>query len=212
LGTRGRRCCREEYDAWVAARAARNAPAELAANEGMAQCLRAETMAFAGRCATHLTATDAEDLFQEAWGRLQRALERFQGEPGPCFPLALLLTILRNLAIDHVRRKARRPVVEGNAEEWHPDEDAPVPAEEAVRQEARELVHRVLERMASSKRAADRVGADLLVRHYLHGQSAPQIALTLGKTTDSVEQALRRARIRFIEANVQERGSGEIDE
>ena len=121
--------------------------------------------------------TAAEDLVQEAFIRLSRSIERVRD---PARGAAYLRSIVINLARDHNRRglvsfRHRPPAAP----------DAPSAEEHATKTEGRQEVVEALR--ALPKRQRDCVA----LRYYLD-LSIPDIAETLGVSTNSVKTHLQR--------------------
>ncbi|WP_308164264.1 RNA polymerase sigma factor [Nonomuraea sediminis] len=119
----------------------------------------------------------AEDLAQETFVKATRALLGWRGEN----PAAWLLTIARNVLIDHVRR-ARREL-----ELPHPDElGVPALHEDAL--VVRDLLDRLPERHGK-----------LLTLVYLEGFSLVEVAAMTGAKHATIKTAVWRARAAFAE-------------
>ncbi|MBL4849406.1 MAG: RNA polymerase sigma factor [Planctomycetes bacterium] len=195
------RCCREDYEAWLAACDRGDEAAAQAACDALARCLCETCAGLARWRARSVSGVEAEDLLQEAWRRLQTHLGKPPSERGPGFPLSLFRIALRSATIDAARRHKTRRLVAGGLEGVElPPAEEPGVGQAAEASEAQARVHETLQRLSASALHVDRVAVDLLTLHYLEGLSAPQIAVQLGRTTGAVEQALRRARMRFSAA------------
>ncbi|GAA0927491.1 RNA polymerase sigma factor [Nonomuraea longicatena] len=119
----------------------------------------------------------AEDLAQDTFVRATRALLGWRGEN----PAAWLLTIARNVFIDHVRRtRTEAPLPD-------PDELG-VPALGPPALEVRD----VLDRLPAQHRR-------LLELVYLEGFSMVEVAAMTGKKHNTIKTAVWRARAAFAE-------------
>jgi RNA polymerase sigma-70 factor (ECF subfamily) len=122
-------------------------------------------------------ATDAEDLVQETFWIVHRRIRRLRDA------LALpgwVCAVARNLAIDHLRKRRRRPAPRPLAEDALPGPDAP--------SEGRELRDRALALLA---RLPDAYRETLVLR-LAEGLTGPEIAERTGMTPGSVRVNLCR--------------------
>ncbi|MFC4063069.1 RNA polymerase sigma factor [Planomonospora corallina] len=119
----------------------------------------------------------AEDLAQETFVKATRAMLGWRGES----PASWLLSIARNVLVDHLRRsRAELPLPS-------PEElGAPELAIDAV------AVHDVLGRLPEQQRR-------LLVLVYFEGFSLVEVAAMTGRSISSVKTAVWRARAAFSE-------------
>lgn len=122
----------------------------------------------------------AEDLVQEAFIRLDRSLHRIEQ---PDKAAAYLRTIVLNLARDHNRRGfvSMRHRLPGDRERWSPVEDDLV-----VSEDQREVLE-ALRDLPQRQR-------DCLVLRYFMELSVPEIAGTLGLSSNSVKTHLQRGK------------------
>jgi len=133
---------------------------------------------------------DAYDLTQETFLRAYSALPKIRGElrVGPW-----LYRIATNLCMDQLRRRKliRWEQLDNLLAVFHPRQAAKdSPERETLRQESRELVHRVLDKLPPKYRAC------LVLREY-QGMSCEEIAVVLGTTRSAVKSLLFRAREEF---------------
>nr|WP_281200076.1 sigma-70 family RNA polymerase sigma factor [Nonomuraea candida] len=119
----------------------------------------------------------AEDLAQETFVKATRALLGWRGEN----PAAWLLTIARNVLIDHLRR-VRRELDLPDADELG------VPALHVAATDVRDA----LERLPEQQRR-------LLKLVYFEGFSLVEVAAMTGRTHSSMKTALWRARNAFAD-------------
>jgi RNA polymerase sigma-70 factor, ECF subfamily len=135
-------------------------------------------------------AEDAYDLTQETFLRAYSALPKVQGElkVGPW-----LYRIATNLCMDQLRRRKliRWEPIENLLSVFHAKGVAKdSPEGETLRQESREMVHRVLEKLPPKYRTC------LVLREY-QDMSCEEIAEVLGTTRSAVKSLLFRAREEF---------------
>lgn len=128
---------------------------------------------------------DAMELTQEAFLRLHKLWPK-RDPSQPAAPL--LYAILRNLAIDLLRRRAVRRQTEADGEQ----EDAwePGPEWQASREELRTALWRAIERLPEAQR-------EVLLLKDFHGLRYEQIARVTGTTPALVASRLRDARERL---------------
>lgn len=192
-----------EFEAWEQSRRQRDPAAEQAALSALATALCQAVMPQARR----LAAGDvdlANDLVQDAWARFQVQMvagftRREQG-----FPRSYFRTVLLSAAQDHGRRRARRPEVSLDA---LPGVDPAARAGlDLPSGEEAELVRQAFDVLAAETSGSRYDIAGLLRAYYFEGRSAADIAAAIGKNTNTVEQAISRARVRMWEIIVRLRG------
>ena len=135
---------------------------------------------------------DAEDLTQETFIRMFRALERY--DPARSFP-AWLMTIATRLSIDHLRRRRVRPISTSRREPGSSDEEytveladpSPGPEELAGRVEEEVVVQRLIDSLPGHYRVV------VLLRHQ-HDLSYEEIAEALHLPLGTVKARIHRAR------------------
>lgn len=128
---------------------------------------------------------DALELTQEAFLRLHRHWQR-RNHSQPAAPW--LFAVLRNLAIDLMRRRAVRRQMQSGPEEHSSLE--PGPEALAARRQLGAAVWRAIERLPLEQREA------ILLRDF-HGLSYAEIARATGATTGVVASRLHDARERL---------------
>jgi RNA polymerase sigma-70 factor (ECF subfamily) len=138
-----------------------------------------------GRCGGDMAL--AEELTQQAF---LHAIHHRDGFDGRADPMTWLISIGRNVLVDHVRRlereerrRLRLVVREIRSEELGAPHGPP---------DERELVLKALGGLAASQRTA-------LVLHHVDGLSVREVAKALGRSDGAVEQLLNRGRARFRE-------------
>jgi RNA polymerase sigma-70 factor (ECF subfamily) len=134
----------------------------------------------------------AEDLFQETFQRVHEKARTYRGGSFKSW----LFTIATRVTIDTARRRKRATVLslsrDGDCEddlaplETVVAQDAPDPAEEAMKEEQKEQVRRAIESLPIGQRAA-------LVLAYYQQLSYPEVAETLGCSVGSVKTQMSRA-------------------
>jgi RNA polymerase sigma-70 factor, ECF subfamily len=143
---------------------------------------------------------EAHDLTQETFLRAYAGLPKIQGElkVGPW-----LYRIATNLCMDQLRRRKliRWEAWDSFVSMFHPKQVArDNPERDALREESRELVHRVLQELPPRYRTC------LVLREY-QGLSCEEIGEVIGSSRSAVKSLLFRAREEFRE--VYERLGGE---
>src|SRR6476469_1428719 len=133
---------------------------------------------------------EAHDLTQETFLRAYSALPKIKGElkVGPW-----LYRIATNLCMDQLRRRKliRWEPIDSLISVFHPKSvSKDSPERETLRQESREMVHRVLEKLPPKYKAC------LVLREY-QDMSCEEIAEVLGTTRSAVKSLLFRAREEF---------------
>lgn len=125
----------------------------------------------------------AEDLSQDVWIRAFERLDQFRGDAG--FG-TWIHRIARNLALSELRRRKRRPDVEGEASHG----DSSPPPDDAVIN--RRMLEEALERLPDGYR-------EVLVLHDVEGLTHAEIAETLDVAVGTSKSQLHKARARMRE-------------
>ena len=144
-----------------------------------------------------LNRSDAEDLYQESFLRLfeddWRRLRMWRGDGGLA---GYLVPIVRNLALEHLRRQNREPAA-GGAELADFDrvfEDEPTVEEQAALEEKRRILRECVETLPGPQRELYRL-------RYEQGLKHREVAEALDMTTNAASVALfrldRRLRVCF---------------
>lgn len=129
----------------------------------------------------------AEDLTQEVFERAFAGLPGFRREASS---RTWLLTIARNLCIDHLRAQNREPSTGGRLEGSEPDaqaDESPLPSELVAR---RRGLKTALDELAEVDRA-------LVVLRYRHGLEHAELAQVFGLREGAVRMRLSRALARM---------------
>jgi RNA polymerase sigma-70 factor (ECF subfamily) len=127
---------------------------------------------------------DREDLLQQVFLELHRALPRFRGEAAVS---TFIYRITANVAIDHLRHRRRRPVdFDGHALDELID-GSPSPEERTRRRAELRQVLGLLDRIKPAKRVA-------LVLVAVEGLSLDDAAAQVGARPDAVKQRVLHAR------------------
>lgn len=124
---------------------------------------------------------DAEDLTQEAWIKLAR-----NGVAAANAPLAYLNRVVRSLAIDHGRSRARQMSSEAIADLLSVPDDRPSPEQAAEDREQMRLLAHILEELPERQRR-------ILVMVRLEQRLQADVAAELSVSVRTVEYDLRRA-------------------
>jgi RNA polymerase sigma-70 factor (ECF subfamily) len=128
---------------------------------------------------------DGEDVLQDA---LVKAMEAFAGAR-PDNPEGWLFRIAHNVALDHLRRRARQPTIAMNEEEL---EMVASPVNDVAAREAAAASLRSFMRLPASQRSA------VILRDVL-GYSIEEAGAVMGATVPAVKGALQRGRARLQE-------------
>lgn len=132
------------------------------------------------------SATEADDLLQEAYYRLLRAGASFETER---HRRQYLFRVATNLVLDARRRRLTRPEVELAADA----DELPGDGGDARRLEQRSVVRSAMAGIRPRERA-------LLWLAYAEGASHDEIGAVLGLKSSSIRSMLFRARRRFLDA------------
>jgi RNA polymerase sigma-70 factor, ECF subfamily len=129
---------------------------------------------------------EVEDLLQETYLRLLKAVRTYRGEARF---RTFLYRVCANVAISHLRWKRRRPedVMAQLPEQPSLDRG---PEEEAFRRQANRLVEAALEGLTAKKRI-------VFVYHELCGMGPEEIAQAVGSSPNTVRSRLHHARLEF---------------
>jgi RNA polymerase sigma-70 factor (ECF subfamily) len=133
---------------------------------------------------------DLEDLLQESYLQLLKALKGYRGDARTT---TFLHRVCVNVGLMHLRSKRRRP--EDPVEEM-PDQHAPAeqsPESHLQVRQAYSLAQRALSTLSSEK-------ADVFVYHELLGLKPEEIAELVDCPVNTVRSRLNRARVDFTEA------------
>jgi RNA polymerase sigma-70 factor (ECF subfamily) len=122
---------------------------------------------------------EAEDLSQETWVRVERALGRFEIRPGVPFR-RWLFRIAQRVLIDELRRRARVPL-EASIEALADEPVMSVEESFGERWFARRELHEAIDRLPPAGRQA------VLLRYFV-GLGYPEIAALTGRSQDAVRQ------------------------
>lgn len=125
----------------------------------------------------------AEDLSQDVWIRAFDRLDQFRGDAA--FG-TWIHRIARNLALSRLRRRKRRPDVEGEASSGGP---APPPGDAVI---DRQLLEQALDRLPPGYR-------EVLILHDVEGLTHAEIAEALDVAVGTSKSQLHKARARMRE-------------
>jgi RNA polymerase sigma-70 factor (ECF subfamily) len=132
---------------------------------------------------------DLEDLVQETYVRLMKAVPGFRGESQF---RTFLYRVCANVALMHLRwwRRRREDVMEEVPDRIAADED---PERAAQAAQAAKLVHQALATLSAKKRI-------VFVYHELCGMGPEEIAQAVGSSYNTVRSRLHHARLEFTAA------------
>ncbi len=129
---------------------------------------------------------EAEDVLQEAYIRIWHRADSFR--PGQARPIAWLIAITRNLAIDKLRARTM-PVAPIEMAEELPD-DRPTPETAYAQSEARAQINICLEELDTKRAEAVRAA-------YLEGWSYQELATRFDTPLNTMRTWLRRSLLRL---------------
>jgi RNA polymerase sigma-70 factor (ECF subfamily) len=132
---------------------------------------------------------DLDDLVQETFLRLMKAVPSFRGESQF---RTFLYRVCSNVALMHLRwwRRRREELTDEVPEELCPGDD---PERAAQAAQAARLVHRALSKLSAKKRI-------VFVYHELNGMGPEEIAQAVGTSYNTVRSRLHHARLEFTSA------------
>jgi RNA polymerase sigma-70 factor (ECF subfamily) len=132
---------------------------------------------------------DLDDLVQETYLRLMKAVPSFRGESQF---RTFLYRVCSNVALMHLRwwRRRREDLTDEVPEELCPGDD---PERSAQAAQASRLVHRALSKLSAKKRI-------VFVYHELNGMGPEEIAQAVGTSYNTVRSRLHHARLEFTSA------------
>lgn len=131
---------------------------------------------------------DAEDVLQQVFIALHRALPRFRGES---LISTFLYRITVNVAYDHLRRRTRRPVEHDAAALDALIDDAPTPEDRVHRRDELRQIFALLEQIKPKKRIA-------FVLVAVEGLSLAEAAELVGARVEAVKQRVLHARRELV--------------
>jgi RNA polymerase sigma-70 factor (ECF subfamily) len=126
---------------------------------------------------------DAEDVVQESFLKAYKAQESFRGGEAR----AWMLSIVRNTAMDFLRREKSSVAVPLGDEGLEPKDNSPDPERVLLDQSRREQVRQAISRLAPEFR-------EVIVLREIEGLSYKEIAFVLGIPMGTVMSRLSRAR------------------
>jgi RNA polymerase sigma-70 factor (ECF subfamily) len=126
---------------------------------------------------------DAEDIVQESFLKAYKAQESFRGSE----PKTWMLSIVRNTAMDFLRRLQTSATVTLGDQGHEPEDQSPDPERAFLEQTRREQVRQAISRLAPEFREA-------IVLREIEGLSYKEIASVLGIPMGTVMSRLSRAR------------------
>lgn len=130
---------------------------------------------------------DLDDLVQEAYIQLLRALRGFRGDAAT---RTFIFRVCANVGLMHLRRGRRRPEELTDAPPEHPTSEAHDPERAAQVRQASQVLDRALAELSDDKRV-------VFVYHELMGLLPEEIAEALDIPKNTVRSRLSRAREEF---------------
>jgi RNA polymerase sigma factor (sigma-70 family) len=138
----------------------------------------------------HLDGHQSEDLVQEVWARVIVHLQDFHGDEHGAGLRGWLYTLIRNQALNFIRRKVRHPVRLASGTEMHGVADrGPGPAAHWQACWDRELMHLLLAELAKKTTPTNH---RLLILRWIEGRSLAEVALTLNLSEKQVTYRQQR--------------------
>jgi RNA polymerase, sigma subunit, SigX len=128
----------------------------------------------------------AEDLVQEVYIRVMRSYSRFEGKSSL---KTWLLSIARNVAIDHFRKENRQKKHLFSRPDWMEADirdERPLPEEVALKQEKVRLLYRSLDVLTLDQRS-------VLIARFIENLTIAETAEMLGWTESKVKTTQHRA-------------------
>ena len=126
---------------------------------------------------------DAEDIVQESFLKAYKAQESFRGSE----PKTWMLSIVRNTAMDFLRRVKSSGAVTLDDNAHEPEDHSPDPERALLEQSRREQVRQAISHLEAEFR-------EVIVLREMEGMSYKEIAFTLGIPMGTVMSRLSRAR------------------
>ena len=139
---------------------------------------------------------DAEDIVQESFMKAYKAQESFRGSEAKTW----MLSIVRNTAIDFMRRYKASPTTTLSEPGYEPKDDAPDPERVLLQQTRRDQVRQAISHLEPEFR-------EPIVLREIEGMSYKEIAAVLDIPMGTVMSRLSRARNLLL---VELRGSREV--
>ena len=145
---------------------------------------------------------EREDLVQQVFVRTHRSLYTYRGEAKFS---TFFFQIIHNVAVDHLRKRTRRPALDYNAlAETEFESSDPTPESVAANRQAFLQVWACLDRIKPAKRIA-------LVLRMIEGRSLEEIAEETGTNVATVAQRIRHGRME-LEKLYRKRRCGDPDQ
>ncbi len=145
-----------------------------------------------------LSQKETDDLLQDVWMKVWKAMERFEYDPERRGFRAWLATIVKNEAIDLARKLKRQKELslsgKSRAHRKQEDKNAEDLSEAFEREEANAQLRAVTECMQHESPPKE---LEIFQRYFIDGQSGVDIAADLGVTDEAVRSAAYRARKRL---------------
>jgi len=126
---------------------------------------------------------DAEDIMQESFLKAYKAQESIRGGEAKTW----MLSIVRNTAMDFLRRSKSGNVATLGDERYEPKDDSPDPERVLLERSRREQVRQAISNLAAEFR-------EVIVLREIEGLSYKEIAFALGIPMGTVMSRLSRAR------------------
>lgn len=135
---------------------------------------------------------DAQDCLQEAMLRVYRSIGGFKGQSSFS---TWVYRITMNTCLDELRRKKNRQStsLDGLLDQgWSPADGENIPEKQAVRSEARQILHAAIQELPDDMRSA-------IVLRDIHGLSYDEISRTLDINVGTIKSRISRGREKLRE-------------
>lgn len=132
----------------------------------------------------------AEEIIQDVYLRIWSYAGSYRSSLGS--PITWMMSIARNIAIDHLRKTGREASADDSMLLTLPSE-WPTAIEHIEAWEEDQSAARQQLRVFAALKALNPVRRDLVLRAYLHGESREQLSKTTGVPVNTVKTWIRRA-------------------
>lgn len=132
----------------------------------------------------------AEEIIQDAYVRIWSNAKSYRSSLGS--PMTWMISIARNIAIDHVRKTVHETSGDDSILLALPSECPTAIEAIEAREDDRHAAERQL-RVFSALQALNPIRRDLVVRAYLYGESREQLSQRAGVPVNTVKTWIRRA-------------------
>ena len=132
----------------------------------------------------------AEEIIQDVYVRVWSHASAYRSSLGS--PITWMMSITRNMAIDHLRKTGRETSADDSMLLMLPSECPTAIEHIEAREEDQSAAQQQL-RVFAALQALNPVRRDLVLRAYLHGESREQLSKSAGVPVNTVKTWIRRA-------------------